>query len=174
MVAIYWKHICLYIALLLTSIGLFDIHYNTDISKHTHLNSMDTVFVLDVSKSMNSLDVRQWERNISRLDWAKNIIKNMITQSPEHRYSLVIFAGEALSISPLQSEHSHILSILPSINYQNIYVQWSAFEKALEHWMRRINTEENKKNTAIIFLSDGGDDSSDSNYNSVHEAFKNY
>ncbi len=174
--SLYSQNFFLYIALLFVSIGLFDIHYHTRSSETNTINSIDLVFVLDVSKSMNSLDIMHWEEYVSRLNGAKTFIKNTISQYPEHRYGLVIFAGEAVSVSPLIDNNTSIIHILDSVNYQNISVQWSDFETAIQRWIMRFwhkdNNSDNSKKQLMVLLSDGWDTPDTINYEQLRTLFE--
>jgi hypothetical protein len=48
--------------------------------------------VLDVSESMSALDYQKSNKSYSRLDVAKNIIKDYVLKYPKNRYSLTIFS----------------------------------------------------------------------------------
>ena len=98
---------------------LFDIT-SSDRSEPGKSNK-DIVFVLDVSKSMLTQDTPQ--ANTSRLDTAKYHIREYVLKYPDHRYSLVIFAGDALSISPLSSNIDHFLTGLSRVGHQQVLHQ---------------------------------------------------
>lgn len=71
------------------SIGIFKINY-FDSSTITHNEGLDIVFVLDVSKSMNTIDIQN--NSYSRLEYAKAQIRSYLSSHPENKYALVIFA----------------------------------------------------------------------------------
>ncbi|MDR2640906.1 MAG: hypothetical protein LBC61_06525 [Candidatus Peribacteria bacterium] len=53
---------------------------------------MDIIFALDVSKSMNVIDIFSNNSSYSRLEFAKGAISDFVSNNLENRYSLVIFA----------------------------------------------------------------------------------
>ena len=121
-------------------------------------NWIDIVFVLDVSKSMNALDyINSWKQ-ISRLDFSKNLIWNYVVNNPENRYWLVIFAWEAVSSLPLTTDNSIFLSLLSWVDYRNLNEQWTNLSEAIEFWYDRLLSSSEDRSKAIFLLSDWADD----------------
>lgn len=56
--------------------------------------------MLDVSQSMQVMDME----SVSRLDAAKGMVERMMSDAPQHRYGLGVFAGEAMGIAPLTDD----------------------------------------------------------------------
>ena len=150
----YLKYIFLFFSLFIILFWLFEIKYGEKETK-TEVNWIDLVFVLDVSKSMNALDFKDWKYSVSRLDISKSIIQKYISNNPENRYWLVIFAWEAISSSPLTTDHSTFLSLLENIDYRNLNKQWTNLERAIELWVWRLISEDRWQ--AIVVISDGWD-----------------
>ncbi len=114
------------------------------------------VFALDVSKSMNVLDV--WE-NITRLELAKKSIENFIINNPNNNYSLVIFAWEAVWVLPLTNDINVFLTMLENVDYKNLNNQWTDFSSAIYEANNRLEITENNS-WAVILLSDWWDEQS--------------
>lgn len=53
------------------------------------------VFVLDISKTMETQDVISGAQSVSRLDAAKDIIQKTIFSEPNYSYGLILFAAGA-------------------------------------------------------------------------------
>lgn len=117
---------------------------------------IDIVFVLDVSKSMNVADIKDNNSAYTRLDVIKDSISKYITLNTENRYSLVIFAWDAISTMPLTFDHDIFLSFLQTVDYRNLITQWSDFKKAFELWIDRFE-EWNDRSKALVFISDWWD-----------------
>lgn len=117
---------------------------------------IDIVFVLDVSKSMNVADIKGNNSVYTRLDVIKDSISKYITLNTENRYSLVIFAWDAISIMPLTFDHDIFLSFLQTVDYRNLINQWSNFWKALTLWIDRFE-KWNDRSKALVFISDWWD-----------------
>jgi len=129
-----------------------DINISKNTSKIT-TEKADIVFVLDVSKSMNAIDYS----DNSRLTVAKNTIKEFIASSKENKYSLVIFAWEAISVIPLTDDIEVFYSLLENVDYTNLTKQSTDFYTAISLAISRFNTSESKIKS-IIMLTDGWDD----------------
>lgn len=80
-----------------------------------------------------------------------------MVQQPQNRYGLVIFAGDALSLSPLSHNIDHLLSNLSRVNYTNIAKQWSYLAQALELGYARFWISPSATGKALILISDGWD-----------------
>ena len=131
---------------------------------------IDMMFVLDVSKSMNAYDIKDWWNLYSRLDIAKKSIADFVTSHKSDRFWLVIFAWDAISTIPLTSDHDIFLTFLDWVDYKNLVKQWSDFEKALNLWVERFNYSDRSK--ALIFVSDWWDPEDSVNYSSIKKIVK--
>jgi len=117
----------------------------------------DVLFVLDVSKSMETVDISIQNKRYSRLDASKILIQNIVKNFSEKRFGLVVFAEDATSICPITSDHNSFLNLLAWVNWQNVVKQWTNMLNALNLAIPRFQTDEIKEKTMII-ISDGGDD----------------
>lgn len=117
---------------------------------------IDIVFVLDVSKSMNVADISSNDYSYTRLLFAKNAIAEFVANNSNNKYSLVIFAWDAISSVPLTSDKNIFLSVLNNVDYKNLTIQGSDFVKAFELANNRALISEDKSK-AIIFISDWWD-----------------
>lgn len=127
-----------------------------EIKKDIKAKWVDVMFVLDVSKSMNSVDIRQWNYATTRLDIAKKAIENYVVKHPNNKYWLVIFAGDATSTIPLTTDKDVFLTLLKWVDYRNLTKQWTNFNKALQLAIDRF--KKSKWWKVLVFLSDGWDD----------------
>jgi len=154
----YIKYIFLFFSLLIILFSVFNIKYLWKTEKQS-INGIDIVFVLDISKSMNSIDF--WEGNnlFSRLDFSKILISKYISNNPQNRYGLVVFAWEAMSLSPLTTDHSTFLTFLQNVSYKNLNIQWTNLEEAFKLWVQRLSksNSEDDRSKALILLSDWAD-----------------
>ncbi len=133
---------------------------------------IDIVVILDVSKSMNASDIA-WkaQKDFSRIEAAKLMLRNLVEFSPENRYGLVVFAGEAINISPLTSDKNIFLNFLNSVDYRNVNLQGTNLEEAFNLWVQRfIGDEENAK--AVLLLSDGGDRDDETDMKQIQDALE--
>lgn len=136
------------------------------------------VFVLDLSKSMNVLDIASNSNYISRLDISKDSIKEYISLNINNFYWLIAFAWEALEILPFSSDYDIYSSFLNWLSSNNISKVWTNIDSVFssldlyfewkkdwwlaviftDWWDEKLNLNENilsklrDKNIKIIFV----------------------
>jgi len=135
--------------------GIFHLKWWEKIVK-TKVSGVDIMFTLDVSKSMNTVDVKYWHNLITRLNLAKKAIWDYVVNHPWNRYGLVIFAGNAIGSIPLTTDSNIFLTMLDWVNYKNLTKQWSDFQQALSTTVNRF-VDDKKRWKVIVFISDGWD-----------------
>lgn len=109
------------------------------------------IFVLDVSNSMNAEDVAP-----TRLQQAKNILKNSILQMHDDKVGIVVFAGEAQSIMPLTSDYTAAETYIDAIETNVVGRQGTDFLRAVEIAADKFKNVP-KGSRKIILISDGED-----------------
>lgn len=120
---------------------------------------IDMVFTLDVSKSMKALDLNNGKGELDRLSMAKNMIAQFVTENPENRYGLVIFAGTAFVSTPLTLDHTAFLTFLGGVDYDDVSKQGTDLGEALKASIDRFYNEQDKeRGRSIVLISDGGED----------------
>jgi Ca-activated chloride channel family protein len=132
--------------------------------------AIDTLFILDVSKSMNVEDI---SGQFPRITFAKELIYTITEQYPENRYGLVIYSWEAMSVSPLTHDTEAFKNFLASVDYRNINEQWSNIWSAYSLAAKRLSYWEEDSSKLIILLSDWGDKETEPNYNDIKSSLWN-
>ncbi len=131
----------------------------------THMEMMkregiDIMIAVDVSKSMEALDVRPGP--ISRLTKAKQEIGSLI--DPERllgdRVGLVAFAGEAFIQCPLTLDYGAAKMFLDAIDPELIPVPGTAIGYAINKAVSGFEREE-RKHKVLILMTDGEDHGTD-------------
>jgi Ca-activated chloride channel family protein len=100
---------------------------------------IDVVFALDVSNSMLATDVPP-----SRLTRAKELINQVLRQTPDNRVSLVLFAGQAYVQAPLTTDYSAVQLLLNSASPTTITAQGTAISDALKKTDIALATSEDR------------------------------
>ncbi len=109
-----FKIVAFCVALFFMVIALMDPLYgNRDIQ--VKREGIDMVFLLDLSSSMNTQDVVP-----SRLEKSTKLISETLNQLGGDRASLVAFAANAYTISPLTNDYAAIESYLQNVNTELI------------------------------------------------------
>lgn len=151
----YIRYLCLVMSLIIISLSIFRVSYYDNSSLESE-KSIDIVFVLDVSKSMNTIDIQN--ASYSRLTYAKNIMTEYVSSHPENRYGLIVFAWDGISISPLSNNINGFLTNLTQVDYTNVAQQWTNLEQALELGYTRFGISEDNSWKTLILISDWWDD----------------
>ncbi len=110
---------------------------------------IDIMLVLDISESMLIQDFKP-----NRLEAAKNDAVNFINGRFQDRIGLVVFSGDAFSLSPLTTDYKLLTELITQIRYDMIERSGTAIGSALAVATNRLR-ESKAKSKVIILLSDG-------------------
>lgn len=110
---------------------------------------IDIVLVIDISQSMKIEDFKP-----NRLESAKEKATDFINGRMQDRIGLVIFSGDAYSLSPLTTDYELLKTLIDDINFDLIENSGTAIGSALAVATNRM-TESNADSKVIILLSDG-------------------
>jgi len=161
----YKNKIFLLLSLFFAFIGILQPKWFTQNQQVTH-KWVDVLFVLDVSKSMNTID---YGNKTTRLELAKQAIKKFITKHPNNKYWLIIFTKQATVSIPFTSDINTFLTLLDWVNYKNLTNQWTDFNNALQQAIKMLNSDPNKWKV-LVLISDGWDegDYTSTNYSNLN------
>ncbi len=150
--------IFLSISLFFVLINIFEIKWGLN-TKLENIEGWKVVFVLDVSKSMESIDIINDSKSDSRLNLSKSFINLYVNGNLNNQYGLIVFAWEALEVLPFTQDLWIISTVLYSLNNNNIAKNWtnlnSVFENLYDYFL-----SENDWWLAVIF-TDWWDDKID-------------
>lgn len=110
---------------------------------------IDIILAIDISQSMQIEDFRP-----NRLEAAKEVARIFIQQRPNDRIGLVIFSGEAFSLSPLTTDHDVLFTYLKELSFDQIDSRGTAIGSALAVVTNRMR-ESTAKSKVCILISDG-------------------
>lgn len=131
----------------------------------------DIIFVLDASQSMDTFDVPNRQISLSRLWYAKVLIADYIQKHPLNRFWLVVFAGNAMRLAPLDGNNDFVVTVLSSVSSHTITTGGSNFIAGL--WLSEKTIDPKKiKQSRIVLISDGGDTDEIPNENSINTLIK--
>ncbi len=116
---------------------------------------VDVVIVLDVSRSMLAQDF-----NPSRLEHAKQQIRELLDELKGDRVGLVVFAGQAFVQCPLTLDYGAVEMFLDVLDVGMIPVQGTAIGDALRLATRCFDEEDDQHKVVVLF-TDGEDHISD-------------
>lgn len=110
---------------------------------------IDITLVIDISESMQIEDFKP-----NRLEAAKDIAGDFIMGRFQDRIGIVIFSGEAYSLSPLTTDYDLLRAYLKDIEFDLIESRGTAIGSALAVATNRMR-ESKAKSKVLILLSDG-------------------
>ena len=124
-----------------------------NIKQDVKKNGIDIVLVLDVSKSMEAVDLKP-----NRIEKAKEVISDFIEKQKTNRVWLVVFAWKPYSSIPLTFDYGILIESLENISTdslnQNVsWLEWTAVWDALLLWKNLFKKEEAREKV-IILLTD--------------------
>lgn len=114
----------------------------------THWNRI--LFALDVSRSMDTIDVGKR----SRLDAAKDFMFRSLESGNE--YALVVFWWEALEVLPFTSDLWLFQTIAHWVDYRNLSRQWTNMNALF--WVIENFFPSKEESGFVVILSDGWDE----------------
>ncbi|ULB35281.1 MULTISPECIES: vWA domain-containing protein [Proteiniphilum] len=116
--------------------------------EETETQGIDIVMALDVSGSMLAQDLLP-----DRLQAAKKVASEFITDRKNDNIGLVIFAGESFTQCPLTTDHKVLLNLLNEIEF-GLIEDGTAIGLGLATSVNRLKNSESRSKV-VILLTDG-------------------
>lgn len=116
--------------------------------EETESQGIDIVLALDVSGSMLSQDLQP-----DRLQAAKKVAAEFVTDRKNDNIGLVVFAGESFTQCPLTTDHSVLLNLLNEIEF-GLIEDGTAIGLGLATSVNRLKQSESESRV-VILLTDG-------------------
>jgi Ca-activated chloride channel family protein len=110
---------------------------------------IDIMLALDISQSMQMEDFVP-----NRLEAAKGVARNFINGRKQDRIGLVVFSGDAFSLTPLTTDYELLKSYLNDLSFDMIEKSGTAIGSAIGVVTNRMR-ESTSKSKVCILLSDG-------------------
>ena len=110
---------------------------------------IDIMLVVDISESMQIEDFKP-----NRLESAKTVALNFIQGRFQDRIGMVIFSGDAYSLSPLTTDYDLLKAYILDISFDLIENRGTAIGSAIAVATNRMRESE-AKSKVLILLSDG-------------------
>lgn len=104
------------------------------------------ILLIDVSTSMNTRDIKNWETSVTRIEKVKNIIKSNLKEW--NNYWINIFSWNNVTMSPLTNNIDFLFNIIDWLDWNNI--TWKGTN--IYNWISEtINMLWKEQWTLIIF-----------------------
>ena len=114
-----------------------------------YTEGIDILLVMDISESM---DLQDFSPN--RLEAAKKTAVEFINGRFGDRIGMVVFSGEAYSLSPLTNDYELLTSLIEEISFSMIEAKGTAIGSAIAAGTNRMKDSESPSKVMIL-LSDG-------------------
>lgn len=116
-------------------------------------SGVDLMLALDVSGSMEALDMQRAGAPASRIDVVKDVVARFVAARPNDRIGLVAFAGAPYLVSPLTLDHDWLLENLERID-TGMVEDGTAIGSALATSVERLR-EQDAASKVVVLLTDG-------------------
>jgi len=113
-------------------------------------NGADIIIALDISSSMEALDFKP----INRLEAAKKIAIDFVSDIKYDRVGIVLFSGFAFTQAPLTNDMKSIINLISSASPALSAVDGTAIGSAIATACNRLKESE-AKSKVIILITDG-------------------
>lgn len=126
----------------------------TDHFRTSTVEGTDIVLALDISGSMSAEDFRP-----SRFEAAKDVAGKFINSRENDNMSLVVFAGESLSLMPLTNDRAALVNALQNVKMGDLN-DGTAIGDGLSSSINRLASGK-AKSKSVILLTDGTNNAGD-------------
>lgn len=121
----------------------------------TEASGVDIMLVVDLSWSMEALDMGAPNERVSRFDIASQVIEDFIRQRPSDRIGLIVFSAVPYLASPLTLNHRWLIENLKRLHVGLIRELGTAIGDATAAAARRLKALKASKSRIMIVLTDG-------------------
>jgi Ca-activated chloride channel family protein len=121
----------------------------------TETPGIDIMLVLDLSWSMEAIDMGRPEEKLSRFAIASGVLRDFIAERPNDRIGMIAFSGVPYLASPLTLNHGWLLENLARLHIGIITDLGTAIGDAVAVAAKRLKAVPNSKSRIMILLTDG-------------------
>jgi len=121
----------------------------------TETPGIDIMLVLDLSWSMEAIDMGRPAEKLSRFAIASGVLKDFIQKRPNDRIGLIAFSGVPYLASPLTLNHDWLIENLQRLHIGIITDLGTAIGDAVAVAAKRLKAVPNSKSRIMILLTDG-------------------
>lgn len=115
----------------------------------TDHKGIDIALLLDVSQSMESVDIKP-----NRLEVARSTIEHFINERNKDRLAFVVFSGSAYTRIPLTLDHDILKESLKEVNTTSVGEQGTAIGMSISVGVNRLKKSE-AASKVMILVTDG-------------------
>lgn len=123
------------------------------------VEGIDIMLAMDVSTSMLAEDLKP-----NRIEAAKDVATEFISDRPDDNIGLTVFAGEAFTQCPMTTDHASLLNLLKNVRTdiaaRRLIEDGTAIGMGLANAVSRLK-ESKTKSKVVILLTDGSNNMGD-------------
>ncbi len=121
----------------------------------THTPGIDIMLVLDLSWSMEAVDMGRPDQKLSRFAIASGVLRDFIAGRPDDRIGLISFSGVPYLTSPLTLDHHWLIENLDRLHIGIISDLGTAIGDAVAVAAKRLAAVPGSRSRVMILLTDG-------------------
>jgi Ca-activated chloride channel family protein len=121
----------------------------------TETPGIDIMLVLDLSWSMEAVDMGKPSERLTRFACAAGVLKDFIAKRPNDRIGLIAFSGLPYLASPLTLNHTWLDENISRLHVGTITDLGTAIGDAVVVASKRLKAVPNSKSRVMILLTDG-------------------
>ena len=121
----------------------------------TETPGIDIMLVLDLSWSMEAIDMGKPAEKLSRFAIASGVLKDFIAKRPNDRIGMIAFSGVPYLASPLTLNHDWLIENIERLHIGIIGELGTAIGDAVAIGAKRLKAVPNSKSRIMILLTDG-------------------
>ncbi|HEY5344934.1 MAG TPA: VWA domain-containing protein [Verrucomicrobiae bacterium] len=121
----------------------------------TETPGIDIMLVLDLSWSMEAIDMGKPAEKLSRFAIASGVLKDFIAKRPNDRIGMIAFSGVPYLASPLTLNHDWLIENIERLHIGIIGELGTAIGDAVAVAAKRLKAVPNSKSRIMILLTDG-------------------
>jgi Ca-activated chloride channel family protein len=121
----------------------------------TDASGVDIMLVLDLSWSMESVDMGAANEQSTRFGIASSVLEDFISKRPNDRLGLIAFSGVPYLACPLTLNHDWLVENLHRLHIGTIRELGTAIGDAIAAAARRLKELKDSKSRIIILCTDG-------------------
>lgn len=123
-----------------------------DVHQVVSQEGRDVLIALDISRSMLAQDLKP-----SRLEFAKNKVKQLVESLKADRVALMIFSGSPFIQCPFTTDTNAFLSFLDAVDVESISSGTTAIDKAIIKALETFKNMPSRKHPLMVIVTDGED-----------------
>ncbi|TGM32057.1 VWA domain-containing protein BatB [Leptospira biflexa] len=139
------------VAMCFAIVSLYKIK-SIDIESTKEFQSTDILFVVDVSLSMNAIDIRP-----NRLKRFQDLSLRLLPDLKGNRVGIIVFAGQSFSFCPMTSDLSAVSDYIQSLSVEMVGSKGTNLAVALERAEKIRKKSQNIQSNITVIVTDGED-----------------